>query len=146
MPTKRVPLRRGARWQITPTAVKLWALFLEISAQPRNAHGELCDEDAAAERDVMAELARAVGFSKFDVGIQLTAGIGDEPPAYFRNNPVQLEAWCSAREIKTTLDRALLQRAALTRSAAAQRRKPRRNSISAADGAPPEHDFEPKLL
>jgi hypothetical protein len=108
MATKRTVLRRQSRWAVTPAAAQIWRLVLELQTQPRDAYGELSDENRVALRDAMTELATAVGFSKFTVGIELAVGVGDEPPDYLRNNPAQLQVWQEAREIKTALDRALL--------------------------------------
>jgi hypothetical protein len=102
MATKRTVLRRQSRWAVTPTAVQLWRFILELQEQPET------EENRVALRDAMTELATAAGFSRFSVGIELTVGVGDEPPDYLRNNSAQLQVWHEAKQIKTALDRALL--------------------------------------
>jgi hypothetical protein len=109
MPAKRTTVSRRQHWRITPTAVSIWKIVCEIQAQPRDRRGQLSPEDDIALRDACIALAREVGFSKFDVGIELAVGVGDEPPDYFRNNSAQLQVWQEAKQIKTALDRALLQ-------------------------------------
>jgi hypothetical protein len=107
MGTKRVPISRKMRRQVSPAAVQIWRTILEIQAQPRNDRGELCEENRVALRDAMAELAHVVGFSKFELE---PSTVPDEPWPWVvaTGNSVQLERWQQSKEIRDALNRALL--------------------------------------
>jgi hypothetical protein len=85
----------------------IWRLVLELQQQPRDGHGELCEEDRVALRDATAELARVVGFSKFE----LEPGTCPDEPwpwAVATNNSVQLRRWQESKQIRDALNAALL--------------------------------------
>jgi hypothetical protein len=117
MPNKRIPLHRASKWRITPLALQLWRMCLEIRSQGlRDMRGALSDEDTAALRDVMHQLSREVGFCRFTI---TPDAIEDEPWgwAVATGNRLQLARWQESREIRDLLNAALLQQAAQLRAA-----------------------------
>ena len=105
MVTKRVPISRRMQWHITPTAVRIWQVVLEVSAQPRDAKGELSDENQSALRDALDALAKEVGYQRLTIEPDR---VGDEPWSWIGNNPLQMQRWQQGKEIRDALNAALL--------------------------------------
>ena len=132
MTTMRVPISREMRWRVTPTALQIWKLILELQSHPRDAHGELCEADRVAERDARIALAAEMGFDKYT--IEPARIDGDEPWKWITDNSVQMERWQLGKEIRDALNAALLAETGRRDTAAAHRR------------AKPEPQPEPKAL
>jgi len=108
MVTKRVPISRRMQWHITNTAVEIWRIVLEVKAQPRDAHGELSDENQAALRAALDALAKEVGFERLIIEPHRIEG--DEPWPWIGNNSLQIQRWELGKEIRDALNCELLAR------------------------------------
>jgi hypothetical protein len=93
------------QWRITNAAVEIWRIVLEVGSQPRNAKGELSDENQAALRAALDALAKEVGYPRLTIEPDR---VGDEPWSWINNNPLQMQRWQQGKEIRDALNAALI--------------------------------------
>jgi hypothetical protein len=90
------------RQQITPPAVQIWRLILELRSGRR--YGELSSEEQDELHDLHDGLSREVGLSIMDMWPD---DAGDEPARHMLHNPLALQRWAAALQLKNALNRAL---------------------------------------